>query len=80
MATPPEPGVHITMREIYDQIIGVREDMQRISLTSEETMRTLADHEARIRAIERWKYGVIVALISALSTTVTAVLGKVGVL
>ena len=65
MADTDEPlGVVISAREIYDEIVGMRDDVRSLAQSSHETTVTLKDHEARIRVLERWKYGIpgVVAL------------------
>ncbi|MGV9263164.1 hypothetical protein ACWDRR_00705 [Kitasatospora sp. NPDC003701] len=52
-------GVHIGAREIYDQLLGVREDVRALAQNSASVDRTLEDHEDRVRGLERWRYGVV---------------------
>lgn len=40
-------------REIYDQLTMVRSAMERLATQGEGTATTLADHETRLRAVER---------------------------
>jgi len=58
-------AVTIGAREIYDQLVGLREEVRTSTHTLQSTAETLADHETRIRAIERWKYSVPTALVTA---------------
>lgn len=70
-------GVTISAREIYDQIVGLRSDVQTLTQSNENVTETLGDHEERIRGIERWKYGFPVAIVAALgSIAVTALKGS----
>ncbi|WBP87034.1 hypothetical protein [Kitasatospora cathayae] len=48
--------VTITAREIYDEIVGMREDVRSVAQTQRDTDETLEDHERRIRAVERLGY------------------------
>ncbi|WP_461296341.1 hypothetical protein [Streptomyces harbinensis] len=61
-------GVTISAREIYDEIVGLREDVRSLGQHNETVRGELDDHERRIRAIERWKYAVPVVLLSGLFT------------
>lgn len=66
-------GVTISAREIYDQIVGLRDDVRSLTQSNESTHRTLEDHEDRLRTIERWKYSVPAAVITALVSAGVAV-------
>ncbi|WP_327065927.1 hypothetical protein OH807_33580 [Kitasatospora sp. NBC_01560] len=52
-------GVVIGPREIYDQLVGVREDVRSLAQSSATVDQMLKDHEDRVRALERWRYGVV---------------------
>ena len=67
-------GVVIGAREIYDEVVGLRGDVQRLGQDGETVTETLADHETRIRGLEseRAKYVLPVALITAVATVVAA--------
>ena len=54
----PAAGVTITFREVYDQIVGMRTDVQRLTDNSKDVEQVLIDHESRLRSIEKWKYGI----------------------
>lgn len=69
----PLGAVHISGREIYDQIIGLREDVRGLTQTSEAVRTELADHEERLRAIERWRYGAPAAVVIGLGSVVAEV-------
>lgn len=75
MAEPQDPlGVTIGAREIYDQVIGLRDDVRSLVQSSEDVEKTLDDHEQRLRGIERWKYSVpAAALTSVVGAVVTIV-------
>jgi len=70
----PEPSVRITLREVYDQVVGMRDDVRSLAQDREATDRKLGDHEERLRVIERWKYGVPIASLAAIASAVAAVL------
>ncbi|MEU7168398.1 hypothetical protein AB0A70_27775 [Streptomyces morookaense] len=63
-------GVSISAREIYDQIVGLRDDVRSLTQTQTTTAAELADHETRLRALERWRYAAPVAGASALGAVV----------
>lgn len=73
MSTQHDPfGVHIGAREIYDQLVGLRDDVRSLIQDREDTDRMLSDHEERLRGIERWKYAVgTAAVTSVVSAGVT---------
>lgn len=58
--------VTISAREIYDEIVGMRAEVQTLVQTNTAVQATLDDHEQRIRANERWRYAVPTAAIGAL--------------
>jgi hypothetical protein len=59
-------GVTIGAREIYDQVVGLRDDVRSLVQSNSDVVKTLDDHEQRIRSVERWKYAVPTAAIGAL--------------
>lgn len=71
-------GVTIGAREIYDQVVGLRGDVRSLVESREAVDETLADHEQRLRSVERWKYSVPVAAIGALTSTVVTIYKAVG--
>lgn len=66
-------GVTISAREIYDQIVGLRDDVRSLVQSNQEVSRTLDDHESRLRSVERWKYSVPLAALGAVASTGVAV-------
>ncbi|MGW2860828.1 hypothetical protein [Streptomyces sp. NPDC001205] len=67
-------GVRIGAREIYDEVVGLREDVRSLGQQGESVEETLEDHESRIRGLEseRGKFMLPVALITAVATVVAA--------
>lgn len=59
-------GVTISAREIYDQIVGLRDDVRSLTHSNTTTAETLSDHESRLRSVERWKYALPTAAIGAI--------------
>lgn len=69
---PPAPdtgGVTIGLKEIYDGLQEVKAGMLAVS----PTIKTVFDHEQRLRAVERWLYGVPIALLGAAASVIMAV-------
>ncbi len=72
MAAPDE-GVTITLKDVY----LLMQDLQKTLAPVPGHTAQLADHETRIRALERWRYSAHAALgvsVSSLVTAVTAIL------
>lgn len=61
-------GVTISAREIYDQIVGLRDDVRSLVQSNTELGKQVDDHEERLRSIERWKHAVPVATIGAVAS------------
>jgi hypothetical protein len=65
MTQSSESGaVVVTNKDIYDQLMQVKEKL--IEMSPQGQM--LTDHEARLRSVEKWKYG----LPASISTSVIA--------
>lgn len=54
MTTPGEPVLVIQLSDVYGQL--VQQNAQLAVIT--DRLNQLPDHEARIRALERWRYGI----------------------
>jgi hypothetical protein len=78
MAERDPLGVHIGSREIYDEIIGMRDDVRSLTQHQAETVSRLADHETRLRSIERWKYTLPITSVTALGGAVAALITSFG--
>ena len=70
----PEPSVRITLREVYDQVVGMRDDVRSIAQSRDDTAKILADHEERLRGVERWRYGVPTAVLTSVLAAGAALL------
>ncbi|MEV3856073.1 hypothetical protein AB0J38_17330 [Streptomyces sp. NPDC050095] len=46
--------VTVSAREIYDVVIGVRDDVRSLRQSRDVVDETQGDHEERIRRLERW--------------------------
>lgn len=53
-----EGGVYITTKDIYDEVKGMRVEVQSVASR-------VPDHEIRIRALEKWKYGIPIAALTS---------------
>jgi hypothetical protein len=71
-------GVTISAREIYDQIVGLRDDVRSLVQSNHEVGKQLDDHEDRLRSVERWKYTVPVAAITALTSAGITIAKAIG--
>jgi hypothetical protein len=71
-------GVNISAREIYDQIVGLRDDVRSLVQSNAAVQTTLDDHETRIRSVERWKYAVPTATVGAIVSAGITIAKAVG--
>ncbi|MBC3987823.1 hypothetical protein H8N00_02645 [Streptomyces sp. AC563] len=71
-------GVTISAREIYDQIIGMREDLRAVRQQGEAVHETLEDHESRLRDMERWRLALPVAMLPGIVAAVVTVIQLTG--
>jgi hypothetical protein len=71
-------GVTISAREIYDQIVGLRDDVRSLVQSNADTGKQLDDHEERIRDIERWKYAVPTATLGAIASAGVTIFTALG--
>jgi hypothetical protein len=65
-------NVTITGREIYDEIVGMRDDVRSLAQSRSDDAKTLDDHETRLRAVERWRYGIPITAIASGVAVATA--------
>lgn len=64
--------VVITLRDIYDKIIMVERSVQAM----DAPVKTIADHESRIRGLERWRYSQPASLVLAVAAIVMEIKGR----
>jgi hypothetical protein len=71
---------HVTIgaREIYDELVAMREEVRASAQSLQGVDITLADHETRIRTVERWKYSVPTALVTAVISAGVTIATKLG--
>ncbi len=70
--------VTVGAREIYDELVALRGDVRSLSQTNETVAQTLADHETRLRGLERWRYALPVAAVTSAGTLIAAALKATG--
>jgi hypothetical protein len=87
--TPPDGQVAITLRDVWaaqnatvEKIGDVNLTLTRIlgqmdaqQTTNGNVTRELADHEGRLRALERWRYALPTATLLGIGSAALAVLG-----
>ncbi len=75
MSTEPFVSVPIGAREIYDAVMRVSMQMERIEQQMAERVRELDDHESRLRSLEkgRWPLPALAVLLSAASLAAVVV-------
>jgi hypothetical protein len=71
---------HVTIgaREIYDELVAMREESRNSGQLLQGVVTTLADHETRIRGMERWKYSLPAALVTAVISAGVTLVTKLG--
>jgi hypothetical protein len=67
-------GVWISTKAIYDELVGIRADLQRVIPLLEQQKAVSEDHEIRLRSIERWKYRFPIAAGAGMLTGLAAIL------
>lgn len=79
MAENEEPGIVIGLREIYNEVVATRSDVQSVTRTvadHDETMTAydarFAAHDAQFDKIKRWMYALPIASLLAVGSTVAA--------
>lgn len=80
MADPGEDlgTVTIGAREIYDELVAMRGEVRASAQTHATVAEKLADHEDRLRSVERWKHANITALTIAVISAVVTLVTKLG--
>lgn len=69
-----EPGFTVTLREIYEEMRDLTSEVRSLTSELKESRRTDDDHERRIRALERWMWGLPVSILTAVGAVLTALL------
>jgi hypothetical protein len=64
-----EPFV-ITLKDVYQEVQKMRGSVDSMSSQA----RTVTDHEARLRALERWRYALPTSIVVAAASLIVAIL------
>jgi hypothetical protein len=67
-------GVVVTLRDMYDQIQGLRDEVGELTGPTRALIDRVADQEARLRALERWRYGLPASIVLAGGSTIITLL------
>ncbi|MFI6516860.1 hypothetical protein ACIBF1_14965 [Spirillospora sp. NPDC050679] len=74
------PGVVITSRDIYDKLVELSGKVDGVLAAHEHLRMQMADHEQRLRSLERWRYtlpiSLLVAVLSAVAAVISALSGR----
>lgn len=60
----------VTTRDMYDQLVRLTDEVRSMKPFAEE----LVDHEARIRALEKWRWSLPTSLFLAASSVISTIL------
>lgn len=60
-------GAFIPISSIYQTLLELRYDVRDMAAKLDRNAEAAADHERRIRDLERWKYAISAALISSVT-------------
>lgn len=70
MVSVNDEGVVISLKDIYIEMVKLRDAVHDLS----DPVKDIADHEQRLRALERWRYAVPPALLLAIGSTIAAII------
>ena len=66
-------GVRVTLRDVYEEVKGLRSEVQSALALSAENEKDIGDHEHRIRDVEKWKYALPPTSLLAIASILVAV-------
>lgn len=69
-------GVFIPTSEVYRTLLEVKYDVRVVGTKLDDVTSTKADHESRIRGLEKYKYALGASVISSISALVLALIEK----
>lgn len=72
-------NIQIGAREIYDEVVKLRDDVHSMGEAGAQSRADIDDHETRIRKLETWRYSLPVAVVSGLTAaavTLAQIAGK----
>lgn len=70
--TAENGSIRITLDDVYAEVKGLREDVRASLGQSMENTKDVADHEMRVRDLERWKYALPPTLLLATGSLAVA--------
>lgn len=68
--------VVITVKDIYVEMKELIVEVRQLTQEYKSSQKIDEDHEARLRAVERWMYGIPAAVIIAIISAVVTFFGK----
>ena len=68
------PGVLVTFRDMYVELRQLTGELREMNSKLTAGVMQAADHEIRIRSLERWRYALPVSTVLALGSAVTALI------
>lgn len=71
-------GVYISMRDIYDELVRLKDSIRELAARVDSSKGTVEDHESRIRDLERWKYAIPVTLLATIAMVVAEIIRATG--
>jgi hypothetical protein len=83
MTLPPDPQpstfvVMIGPKEIYDAVIGLTATVERVANQQSDTRNDVADHETRIRGLERGRWPLpTIAALAGVGALIVAILALI---
>jgi len=66
-------GVRVTLRDVYEEVKGLRSEVQSALALSAENEKDIGDHEHRLRDVEKWKYALPPTSLLAIASILVAV-------
>ncbi|GAA3473878.1 hypothetical protein GCM10018965_084310 [Nonomuraea roseola] len=67
-----EPGFKVTVREVFEEMRELTRGVQELTQELKESRKTDADHEGRLRVVERWMWGLPVAIVGMVVANIAA--------
>lgn len=71
-------GVYISLRDIYDELVKVKESVQSLANNVDSSKDIQKDQEERIRGLERWRYGLTVSAALGIISLILTVIQTLG--
>lgn len=71
-----EDPILITLRDVYDKVTEVSKTVDEVANAGKHSTKHAADHELRIRSLERWAYALPAALVLAAVALIAPIIGK----